>query len=124
MRRASRSDWRIHCRTRTASIVTLTTSPPAHRMPPAARWSANGSDQVSCSAGYQSPPSRVLLCMIVRPRTVWNGTDSTISRARAGYGHRCGSGSSPSSGQKNRQPVMMKCAWVSSWTSEFSSVTR
>ena len=43
--------------------------------------------------------------MMVSPSTVWNGTDSNISSARAGYGQRPGSGSSPISGQKNRQPV-------------------
>ena len=42
-----------------ASMVTLTNSPPAQRIPPASRWSANGSAQVSSSDGYQSPPSSV-----------------------------------------------------------------
>ena len=50
---------RIHCTTSTASMVTLTNSPPAHRMPPATTWSCHGSAQARSSDGYQSPPSSV-----------------------------------------------------------------
>ena len=57
------------------------------------------------SDGYQSPPSSVAALMIVTPEErverQWTGTSAASA---TGYGQRPGSGSSPISGQKNRQP--------------------
>src|SRR5581483_8947052 len=70
MRAALRRDCCTHWATSTASIATETSSPPAHRMPPAVTWSATGSAHVKPSDGYQSPPSRFFCCITVRPSTV------------------------------------------------------
>src|SRR5680860_1205418 len=52
--------------------------------------------------------------MIVTPRNAWNGSVRNTSIIRNGYGTRPGTGSVPSSGQKNSDPTSTRCTCISS----------
>ncbi len=54
--------------------------------------------------------------MIVTPRKAWNGSVRSTSSIRNGYATRPGTGSSPTSGQKNSDPTTTRCTCIASWT--------
>jgi len=60
------------------------------------------------------------MLMIATPRKAWKGSVVATSSIRSGWLRRPGTGSTPSSGQKNRLPTARKCRW-SSWCSRPSS---
>ena len=60
--------------------------------------------------------------MIATPRKAWNGSVDAASSIRMGWLTRPGTGSTPSSGQKNSEPTARKCTWSSSCSSRESSV--
>jgi hypothetical protein len=60
--------------------------------------------------------------MIETPRKAWNGSVAATSSIRNGWPERPGTGSTPSSGQKNSDPTTRKCTWSISCRNRLSSV--
>ena len=60
--------------------------------------------------------------MIATPRKAWNGSVVPTSSSRNGCAPRPGTGSIPSSGQKNSDPTTRKCRCSSSCRAVLSSV--